>query len=320
MLLLVCEGIDLNLRVYHSVEDYVGSGVRPCTATIGTFDGVHLGHVSILKRMAAKAGQLGLPQVVVTFHPHPRVVVTPEDPPLLLTTPEEKIELLGECFHGALVFLKFDEQLRRTTAEQFARDILVNKLGVKALVVGYNHSLGHGRTANIGKLAEIGAREGFELEVVGPVTHGDAPISSSRIRRALAAGQWTDVRQMLGHRYPINGRIVRGLGQGKKMGWPTINLQWSARKLLPAEGVYSCEASVNGSRYQGMMFIGRNMLNPDNALSVEANLFDFDREVHDIEATLYPEHFIRNNAKFESLEALSKQIAADKKKVLKLID
>jgi len=288
-------------------------------ATLGTFDGFHRGHASIFDKLDEKARSLGLPPVAITFHPHPRVLVTPDDPPLLLTTPEEKIDILDRQFGGSLVLLRFDDQMRQMTAERFAKEILVDRFGVKALVVGYDHSFGHRRSGNIDNLREIGQREGFELEVVDPVTHNETPISSSRIRRAIIAGDWEEAVAMLGHVYPIQGRVIRGVGRGKKLGWPTINIDWADRKLLPAEGVYSCTASVNGDMYRGMMFLGVSMYNPDKSVSVEANLFEFDREIYDSEVTLYPTHFIRPNARFASAKELSEQIADDKMKILKLL-
>ena len=307
------------MTVYKSADAFATGQGGPCVATLGTFDGFHRGHASIFNKLDDKAQSLGLPPVAITFHPHPRVLVTPSDPPLLLTTPEEKIGILSRHFGGSLVFLRFDDQLRQMTAERFAKEILVGRFGVKALVVGYNHSFGHRRTGNIENLREIGQREGFELEVVDPVTYGGAPISSSRIRRAIIACEWDEAVAMLGHAYPIQGRVIRGFGRGKKLGWPTINLEWEDRKLLPCEGVYSCTVSVNGDMYRGMMFLGVSMFNPDKSVSVEANLFDFDRDIYDSEVTLYPTHFVRPNARFDSAAELSKQIADDKKKILKLL-
>lgn len=289
-------------------------------ATLGTFDGFHLGHASIFRRLVKKSEEHRLPAVAITFHPHPRVLVTPDDPPPLLTTPEEKIAILDNRFDGSLVFLDFNEKLRRMTADEFAREILIERFGIRALVVGYNHSFGHRRSGNIEKLAEIAAREGFELEIVGPVTYKDKPISSSRVRRAMEAGEWDDAVAMLGHPYAIHGMVVKGLGHGKDLGWPTINLDWMKRKLLPREGVYSCSASVNGTMYQGMMFIGVNMLNPERSLSVEANLFNFDRDIYNEEVTLYPLHYIRANRRFSSPEELARQIAEDKKTIQTLLN
>jgi riboflavin kinase / FMN adenylyltransferase len=287
-------------------------------ATLGTFDGFHLGHAAIFRELALRGKTMGLPPVAITFDPHPRVLVTPQDPPHLLTTPDEKIELLTAHFDGSLVFVRFDDLLRQMTADRFAKEILVDLFDIKALVVGYNHSFGRDRLGNTDVLKGIGGREGFDVEMVKPVTYADMPISSSRIRRAMQSGQWSDALHMLGHPYPIHGTVIRGLGRGRELGWPTINLEWSARKMLPQEGVYSCTASVNGNQYKGMMFVGVNMLNPRQTVSVEANLFDFDRNVYDREVTLYPEHFVRPNARFSSMEELSRQITQDKQTILKI--
>jgi len=263
---------------------------------------------------------LDLPTVVITFHPHPRVVVTPDNPPLLLTTPEEKVDLLKSTFNGSLVFLPFDEDLRHMTAERFARDILVGKFNIKALVVGFNHSFGHKRSGNIDNLIEIGKQEGFEVEVVKPIHYKDMPISSSRIRRVLSIGEFEDATRMLGHAYPIRGKVIKGLGEGRKMGWPTANLKWQPRKLLPAEGVYSCLVDIDGKIYRGMMFIGINMLNPDKTVSVEANVFDFNSDIYGKEITLYPSHYVRRNQRFDSQEELKGQITRDKQTVIKLLN
>jgi riboflavin kinase/FMN adenylyltransferase len=267
-----------------------------------------------------KAKSLDLPPVAITFHPHPRVLVTPDDPPLLLTTTDEKVDILREHFDGSLVILEFNDRLRNTTADEFAKNTLVNRFGIKALVVGYDHSFGRNRSGNIDNLRRIGKRENFEVEVVEAVTYEDSPISSSRIRRAFNAGDWESAVKMLGHPYIIQGKVVKGLGRGKSLGWPTVNLEWESRKLLPPQGVYSCEASVNGDRYRGMMFLGVNMLNPEKSVSVEANLFDFDRDIYGSEVTLFPRHFVRPNRKFDSAEELTRQIGKDKEKILKLLN
>jgi len=306
--------------VYQSVEEYAAANAAPCVATVGTFDGFHRGHASIFERLTSRAADMGRPAAAITFHPHPRVVVTPDDPPLLLTTPEEKIDILRDVFDGALVFLPFDDRLRRMTADQFIREILLDRFHIQALVAGYNHSFGHQRFGTADQLADLGAEAGFAVEVVTPVTYQDMPISSSRIRRVIKGGEWEDALQMLGHPYPIRGRVVKGIGKGRQLlGWPTINLSWSERKLLPPAGVYACTAAVGEKQYRGMMFIGVNMLNPQQVVSVEAHLFDFNGDLYGAEVTLYPSHFIRPNIRFATPEELSRQIAHDKETVLKLI-
>ncbi|MDD4050315.1 MAG: bifunctional riboflavin kinase/FAD synthetase [candidate division Zixibacteria bacterium] len=301
------------------MDEYAAANAAPCVATVGTFDGFHRGHASIFERLAAHADAAGLPASAITFHPHPRVVVTPNDPPPLLTTPEEKTDILRDHFDGSLVFLNFDDKMRRMTAEQFINDILLDRFHIKALVVGYNHSFGHQRSGTADQLADLGLKAGFKVEVVSPVTYQDMPISSTRIRRVIKGGEWEDALQMLGHPYPIRGRVVKGIGQGRRLGWPTINLAWSERKLLPPAGVYACSALVDRVDYRGMMFIGVNMLNPQHVVSVEAHLFDFDRDLYGADVALYPSHFVRPNVRFGSPEELSRQIAHDKETVLKLI-
>jgi riboflavin kinase / FMN adenylyltransferase len=307
------------LRVYHSAEEFARERTQPGVATLGTFDGIHLGHAAIFSRLNEKAATLSLPPVVITFDPHPRVLVTPDDPPRLLTTTAEKIDILQNQFDGTVVILAFNDQLRQMTAEQFARDILLTQFGIRALVVGHDHSFGHRRTGNIDKLREIGNREGFEVEVVGPITYEGEPISSSRIRRAVSAGQWSEARAMLGHAYPIRGKVIRGLGHGRKMGWPTANIDWTERKLLPPQGVYSCTAAVNGDMHRGMMFVGVNMLNPEKTVSVEANLFAFDRDIYDADMTVFPLDFVRPNTRFPSMTELSAQIGKDKELIIDLL-
>ncbi|MFH1701561.1 MAG: bifunctional riboflavin kinase/FAD synthetase [Candidatus Zixiibacteriota bacterium] len=309
----------MSFEVYTSADDYAMKKAGPCVATLGTFDGFHKGHASIFSRMVKVSQDMNLPAVLITFHPHPRVLITPDDPPQLLSVPDEKIEILKNRFDGSLVFLTFNDRLRRMSAEEFAKNVLINRFGVKSLVVGYNHSFGRDRSGNIDNLKEIGQRENFDIHVVGPVTYKELPISSSRIRRAMKNGEWPDAMAMLGHQYPIYGTVVKGLGKGKQLGWPTMNIDWSERKLLPPQGVYSCLATMDDMTYKGMMFVGINMLNPMKNISVEAHLFDFDEDVYGKQVTLYPSHYLRTNKRFESTEALSHQIADDKEKIVRLL-
>ncbi|MEE9441801.1 MAG: bifunctional riboflavin kinase/FAD synthetase [candidate division Zixibacteria bacterium] len=309
----------MSLKVFTSADEYAKKSGGPCVATLGTFDGFHKGHASIFSRLIKVSQDMNLPAVVITFHPHPRVLVTPDNPPQLLTVPDEKIEILKSRLDGSLVFLTFNDKLRRMTAEEFAKNVLIERFGIKSLVVGYNHSFGRDRSGNIDHLREMGRRENFDVNVVGPVTYRDLPISSSRIRRAIQSGEWRDAIAMLGHHYPIYGTVVKGLGKGKQLGWPTMNIDWSERKMLPPQGVYSCLATLDEHTYKGMMFIGVNMLNPEKRVSVEAHLFDFNKDVYGKQVTLYPSHFLRSSRRFESVEALSHQIADDKEKIERLL-
>jgi riboflavin kinase/FMN adenylyltransferase len=258
--------------------------------------------------------------VLITFNPHPRVVVSPEEIPLLLTTIEEKEKFIPSFFNGSVLILEFSDKLKDMTADDFVRDILVDTLGAKKVVVGYDHAFGKDRSGTIDKLTELGEKHSFEVQVVGPVMHKEKPISSSRIRAALRDDDYEGAMNMLGHHYGIYGTVERGIGLGRRLGYPTANLRYSARKLLPRDGVYSCWAEVGGNCRAGMMFIGKNYFNPQERLSVEANLFDFDRDIYDQEMMLYPGRYLRSNRRFDSTEKLKEQLELDKQSVIRILE
>jgi len=287
--------------------------------TVGTFDGIHLGHQEIFRRVRHASQESNLQPVLITFHPHPRVVVSPEHYPLLLTSIEEKRRFVPHFFDGAVVILHFDEQLRNMTAEDFIKLILVERIGVRKLIVGYDHAFGRNREGSIPALRLLGSRLGFDVEVVDPVFAGGQPVSSSRIRTALKQNQYGDALRLLGHDYAICGSVIRGIGLGRKIGYPTANIQVSHRKLLPTQGVYSCWAEVNGREFDGMLFIGQNHFNPVEGLTVEVNLFDFDQKIYGHEIVVNPTRYIRENRQFAAETELMAQIAKDKQQVLRMI-
>jgi len=287
---------------------------------MGTFDGIHRGHQEILRQVRQASEEHGLPPLLITFHPHPKVLVTPDDVPLLLTTIEEKEKFVPDFLEGSVLVLDFNEQLRSLSAEQFVKDILVDHIGVRELIVGYDHAFGRDRRGTITELRGFGERFGFSVTVVKPVIVDDRPVSSSRIRRAMKEDHYTEAIRLLGHEYAIYGRVEKGIGLGRKIGYPTANVRYNLRKLLPPDGVYACWAHVQDQDRYGMMFIGRNHFNPAGGISVEANLFDFDRDIYDEEIIVYPCQFIRRNQKYDSTEELVKQIEIDKQNVLKLLN
>lgn len=286
--------------------------------TIGTFDGIHLGHQEIFRRVRQRADQLGLRPIFITFNPHPRVVISPDKVPMLLTTLEEKKRFVPHFFDGEVLVLEFDEALRNLSAEQFVSDVLVKTVGLKHLVIGYDHTLGKDRDGNTRELERLGQRLGYDVEIVKPVFYNDAAVSSTRIRNALIAGQYDDALKLLGHDYAIYGQVVKGIGLGRELGYPTANIDYGQRKLLPAQGVYACWAQLGDEELNGMLFVGRNHFNPVDAITVEVNLFDFDRDIYDKYVTVHPTQFIRQNRQFESREALVAQIDLDKKQVLEI--
>lgn len=299
--------------------NYKSEGQNSTVATIGTFDGIHLGHRAILEQVQVEAQKEGLKPVLITFDPHPRVVLTPDNVPLLLTSIEEKEQFIPDYFSGQVLVLKFDDKIRNLTAEEFVKSILVDRIKVKKLIVGYDHALGKNRQGDAQELKRLGQKYGFEVEIVGPVIHDEKPISSSRIRAAMQNGDFGEAVELLGHHYAIYGKVVRGMGLGKKLGFPTANVDYNERKLLPPDGIYACWAKVGQEDLDGMMFIGKNYFRPDGAKSVEANLFDFDQDIYDEGIFVYPTHFIRENRKFNSTEELKAEMKKDKELVLSII-
>lgn len=288
--------------------------------SMGTFDGLHVGHQAILKSLMSSAEKAGLNPLAVTFEPHPRVLVTPENPPPLLTVWEEKARLFADYMNGRLLVLNFNKEMMSRSAEQFARDILVGRLRVKKLIVGYDHAFGKNRSGTINDLMELSRKYNFELEVVNPVIIEGRPVSSTRIRHLIIERKFAQALDMLGHPYPIYGIVEKGIALGKVLGYPTANVRCNERKLLPVDGVYSCRVEYKGQMYNGMMFIGTNYFNPDHKRTVEVNIFDFDRDIYGHEITCYPRIFIRENIKFDSREELVSQIAKDKENISKLIN
>lgn len=309
----------MSLEIIYGLEEF-DTISENLVVSLGTFDGLHVGHQAILKSLMISAEKAGLNPVAVTFEPHPRVLVTPDSPPPLLTVWEEKARLFADYMNGRLLVLKFNKELMSQSAEQFAREILVEKLHLKKLIVGYDHAFGKNRSGTINDLMELSRKYAFELEVVNPVIIEGRPVSSTRIRHLITERKFSQALDMLGHPYPIYGVVEKGIALGKELGYPTANVRYDERKLLPVDGVYSCRVEYKGQMYNGMMFIGTNYFNPENKRSVEVNIFDFDREIYAHEIICYPRIFVRENIKFVDREELVRQIAKDKENILKLIN
>jgi len=308
----------LSLEIIKSFDEYSGDS-KEVVVTIGTFDGLHSGHQEILRRLMDSAKTLNMEAVAITFEPHPRVLVTPDDPPPLLSTWEEKVKLFSKYMDGKLVVLNFNKQIMDLTAEDFIKSYLTKKLKSKKTGVGYDHAFGKNRSGTINDLMGLSKIYSFELEVVNPILIGGRPISSSRIRRLIAGHELSMALEMFNHPYPISGEVIKGIGLGRKLGYPTANIDFHERKLLPIDGVYSCEVEHDGNRYNGMMFIGNNHFDPNREKSVEVNIYDFDKEIYGDNLICYPETFVRENIKFESTDKLVEQIKKDKEHILKLM-
>lgn len=307
----------MSLQIINGIQHY-SSFEAKTIATIGTFDGVHLGHQAILRHLKLAAERQGATPLAITFEPHPRVLVTPGSAPLLLTVWEEKMKLFEKYMEGRLLVLEFNEALMNMTAEEFTREILLDRIKVQKLIVGYDHAFGKNRSGTINDLVGLSRKYSFALEIVDPVIVEGKPISSSRIRRLILENDLSRAIDMLGHHYPIRGKVIRGIGLGREIGFPTANLRVPERKLLPADGVYSCGLELAGRKFDGMMFIGQNYFNPDAGISIEVNIFDFDENLYDKELFCYPETFLRENKKYDSTTQLVEQIKIDKEIVLRI--
>jgi len=283
--------------------------------TLGSFDGVHIGHQAIIKRLIEKSKEENRMGVVVTYEPHPQSVVASSNVPLLLTTLEERLKLFEELGVEETVVMNFDDELREYSAEEFVDRILVRKLKVGYLVVGDDHAFGKDRAGRVDLLKKVASEYDFHLEVI-PALHVDGTrVSSTRIRKEFEAGEFAGAKHLLGHNYPIFGSVVKGKGRGKKLDYPTLNLQIPSRKLLPRDGVYSARAQLDGKTYVGMVYIGPKPTFGDYTRSVEVHVFGLEKEVSGIRAELLVESWVRKPKKFADPEHLKDQLKSDERKI-----
>lgn len=280
--------------------------------TVGTFDGVHRGHHAVLTEIAARAARTGRRSVLVTFEPHPLRVVRPEAAPPLLTSRDEKKELLAQSGLDYVVFLPFTRALQMYSARRFVEEILRARIGMRELVIGYDHGFGRGREGGVETLRALGEELGFAVDVVGPVADDEAAVSSTRIRRALLAGDVTAAAEGLGRPYQVRGTVVPGDGRGRQIGFPTANLRLSdPDKLLPREGIYAVWCSVGGERVAGVLHVGPRPTFPGAGPTVEVHLLDFRGELYGRELAVEFCAWLRPIEKFDSVAELTAAIAAD---------
>jgi riboflavin kinase/FMN adenylyltransferase len=289
----------------------------PGTAvTIGAYDGVHLGHRALLRDLCDRAEVAGLSSVVVTFDRHPAYVVRPESAPKQLTGLEQKLELLADCGVDRTVVVPFDEERANETAEDFVKEVLVDQLSARLVVVGEDFHFGHGRKGNVGLLRELGARWGFEVIGVGLTDDGAEPVSSTRIRALLAAGDVEEAARLLGRLHEVRGPVVRGDGRGgPELGFPTANLEIPDDIALPADGVYAGHfRRADGSMHHAAINVGRRptFYEPDAApVLVEAHLLHFDGDLYGEPSRVCFAHRLRDELRFDSVEGLIAQMHQD---------
>jgi riboflavin kinase/FMN adenylyltransferase len=304
------------MNIYHSLDSF--QRLECAVVTSGTFDGLHIGHKKILTRLKEISTQSGGESVVITFWPHPRLVVSEDSQDLqLLSTIEEKIELFSQMGIEHLAIVPFTRAFSELSSDDFIRQILVDKIGTKKLVIGYDHRFGRNREGSFEFLQKNASNYGFEVEEIPRQDIEDLAISSSRIRHSLLSGNVDDAWHLLGRPYSITGIIVKGKQLGRTIGFPTANIHLQeSYKLIPANGVYVINAYHQGVAYKGMLNVGVRPTVDGTFRTIEANLFDFDKEIYGEDLTVEFLHYLRPEQKFAGLDALIQQIKIDKESSL----
>ncbi len=299
------------MKVLKNIKDYTSQ--KPLALSLGMFDGVHLGHKSIIDELIKVGSQNDLETAVLTFWPHPRFVFNPDENLKLLNTLEEK-KFLMEKYNIENLFLKeFDEEFRNLTGEEFVRQILIEKLNVKYLIIGYDHSFGKNKSGNFELLQKLSKELNFEVEQMEAINIHENNISSTKIRNALSAGNIKEANEMLGYFYSVSGTVVHGKKIGRTIGYPTANIETKSIKLLPKKGAYIVEVFVKSQKYKGMLSVGTNPTVNGEKLTVEVYILDFEGDIYDEEITVKFRDFLHDEIKFEGLEKLIERLEEDKR-------
>lgn len=281
--------------------------------TIGTFDGVHLGHQKILKKLNIEAENNGLESSVLTFFPHPRTVLNPDSSLKLINTIEERISLFKKSKIDNLIVHPFTKEFSELDSEDYVKNILVDQLKAKIVLIGYDHKFGKNRTADINNLKEYGIKYNFEVIEIKAEEINDIAISSTKIRNSIEEGDIQLTNSYLGYEFSFFGKVVKGNSIGKTLGFPTANIKIGTDlKLIPKNGVYLISTIMNQKIIFGMMNIGIKPTTNENTKSIEVNLFDFNQDLYDTNITIYIKQFLREEIKFDSLNELKLQIEKDK--------
>ena len=299
------------------IENIHPQALTPTVATIGFFDGVHLGHRHLIQQVKMAGAQNGWCSSIITFPTHPRQVIQSDYQPQLLSSPEEKIELLASTGIDNCILLPFTRELSQLTAWEFMQ-LLYEQYKVRMLVIGYDHRFGHNRAETFEDYCRYGRELGIHIMQATAYTQEQDKVSSSAIRRALLSGEVSTATKYLGYPYFLQGTIVSGYQVGRKIGFPTANLQVDfSNKLIPSIGVYAVYVYVNGQKYKGMLNIGhRPTLNNGTDLSIEVHILDFEGDIYHQPMRIEFVDFLRAEAKFQSTEELALQIQKDKEAAL----
>ena len=307
------------MKIYNSVEEF--SPDFKVVLTLGTFDGVHIGHQSIVRQLNKNAQKIGGESVLLTFYPHPRYVIFPDDQKLkLLTTIEERSRMLENYGLDHLIIQEFTPEFSRIKSVNFVRDVLVNKLKVNKLIIGYDHHFGRNREGNFQELANLSDLYGYEIQKIEPQRHQDVSVSSSKIRKLILEDEIKTASDYLGHLFCLKGIIVKGKQRGRSIGYPTANIlidnKW---KLLPTDGSYAVWAEVDGQKYKAMMNIGFNPTFSPEKRTVEVHILDFNKDIYGKDMRVSVVQKLRNEKKFNSVGELKKTLEIDENKVRNIL-
>lgn len=299
------------MNIFNSIQDFTANAKT--IVTLGTFDGVHNGHKRILDKLIKSSRITGYNNVVLTFFPHPRMVLQQNTDIKLLNSIDEKAALLEEYGIDNLIIHPFDHAFSRLTAEEFVKDVLVGKLNIHKIIIGHDHRFGRNRTATIEDLVRFGAEYNFEVEEISAFEINEVSVSSTKIRNALADGNIAKANKYLGYPYFITARVIQGKQLGRTIQFPTANIEpTEGYKLIPADGVYTASAIIEGKKVQGMMNIGIKPTVSGEKRTIEVHFFDFGDDLYGREIKVSIHGRIRDERKFESVTALKAQLETDR--------
>jgi len=306
------------LKLFESINEFHSN--KKTILTLGTFDGVHIGHKKILERLNQNTENGKYESLVLTFFPHPRMVLQEKSEIKLLNTISEKSKLLEASGIENLVIHPFNESFSRLTAEEFVHSILVDQFHIHKIIIGHDHRFGRNRTANIDNLIAFGAEYGFEVEQISAQEIQEVSVSSTKIRKALQDGNMALANEYLGYAYFLTGEVVKGKQLGRTIGFPTANIQIEEDyKLIPKNGVYVVKTFIDQKEVFGMMNIGFNPTVNGQKQTIEVNLFDFDADIYGQKLEISVLKYLREEQKFDSVDLLAAQLNLDKKTALEFV-
>lgn len=306
-----CVLLSVALKIVNSIKSF--NTTKPTIVTIGTFDGVHLGHRKIIDQITTNAHRLDCESLVLTFFPHPRMILQEDTEMKQLNTLEEKIALLENLGVDNLVIHPFDKEFSRLTAEEFVKEVLVDTFKVKKIIIGHDHRFGRNRTANIDDLIAFGETYNFDVEQISAQEINEVSISSTKIRNALIEGSIELANNYLGYNYSLTGIVSKGKQLGRTIGYPTANLKIEeSYKLIPSNGVYIAKSIIDETTVYGMMNIGIRPTVDGTSQTIEIHFFDFNKDIYNQKITISLLKRIRSEQKFESIDGLKAQLGLDK--------